>query len=375
MLTFSHVGSRPPSPAGIPVGSATSYYQRFLSPRAHRMMHVIPWEVYEQTESGLFRDWAPLYALTRGCQHGAVIDRRLDHALLRKAAGRHRQLLAVLGRPRPASVPLAAGGNRTAAAPAPARSLRPRIADSDRRLARSGRRNVLDDRERVPAGSETAAPSRKAALLDTPYGCVEGLLNVPLHDGKDGHPLHPGANIVELLPEDAEAVPGNLIPSWKAEKGQRYEIFLTTLSGLARYRLHDIVQCTGHYHRAPRIVFCCKSAFVLKVTSTVIPENDLVSILLDLGYQGHDDLLAGPSPSGASVAVYLRESSGQSLDVGALDNALRKISRMYAHERSHGLLGDIESYVVPDDHEMWEWRNRPPAKARYILNEAPSGVS
>ena len=165
------------------------------------------------------------------------------------------------------------------------------------------------------------------------------------------------------------------MPSWQAEEGCRYEVFLTTLSGLVRYRLHDIVQCTGYYRRAPRIVFCCKSAFVLKVASTVIPENVLVSILLELGYRGHDDLLVGPSPFRTSFAVYLREGSGQSLDVDAFENALRNVSRMYAHERSQGLLSDIESYVVPDGHAMWEWRNRPPAKARYILQEAPSGVS
>ena len=374
MLTFSHVGSRPPSPTGIPVGSATSYYQRFLSPRAHRMMHVIPWEVYEQTESGLFRDWAPLYALTRDVSMARSLTAGWITLFFERLLADIESYWPYLeGRAQPPAPlpPVEIGRRRLRHLHEVFGRGTPTLTDVWPGLAAAMCWTTASAALQVP---KLLPHLGKAPLLDTPYGCVEGLLNVPLHDGKDGHPLHPGANIVELLPEDEEAEPGNLIPSWKAEKGQRYEIFLTTLSGLARYRLHDIVQCMGHYHRAPRIVFCCKSAFVLKVTSTVIPENDLVSILLDLGYRGHEDLLAGPSPSGASVAVYLRESSGQSLDVEALDNALRKISRMYAHERNNGLLGDIESYVVPDDHAMWEWRNRPPAKERYILNEAPSGV-
>ena len=215
----------------------------------------------------------------------------------------------------------------------------------------------------------------KAPLLDTPYGCAEGLLNVPLHDGKNGHPPHPGANIVEPLPDDADATSENLIPLRKAEKGLRREIFLTTSSGLARHRLHEIAQRAAHRHRAPRIAFCCESAFVLKVASTVIPEFDLASVLLDSGCQGHDDLLAGPNPSGASVAVQLLESSGLSPDAGAPDNALRKNSNMCAHEHDRGLPGDIESCAVPDVHAMRKWRNRPPAKERSILKEAPSGIS
>lgn len=375
MLTFSNVGSRPPSPKGVPVGSATSYYQRFLSPRMHRMMHVIPWEVYKQTESGLFRDWAPLYALTRDVSMARALSAGWITAFFERLLANVESYWPYLeGRAQPPDPlpPVEIGRRRLRHLRETFRHESPTLTDVWPGLAAVTCWTTASSALQVP---ELLPYLGKAPLLDTPYGCVEGLLNVPLHDEEEGHPLHPGANIVELLPEGADATAANLLPSWQAEEGRRYEVFLTTLSGLVRYRLHDIVQCTGYYRRAPRIVFCCKSAFILKVASTVIPENVLVSILLDLGYRGHDDLLVGPSPFRTAFAVYRREGSGQSLDVDAFENALRNVSRMYAHERNQGLLRDIESYVVPDGHAMWEWRSRPPAKARYILPEAPSGVS
>ena len=35
-------------------------------------------------------------------------------------------------------------------------------------------------------------------VLDSPYMCSEAALTVPLYDGADGHPVHPGSTIVEL---------------------------------------------------------------------------------------------------------------------------------------------------------------------------------
>ena len=374
MLSFANVAYRPPSPSGVPVGSATSYYQRFMPAWAHRMLQAIPWEVYERSE--MWNEWAPLYAAVRNVSLARALSAGWVTAFFENLLERMDGYWPYLeGRAQPPP-PLP-----------PVKVSRRRL----RRLRKAFRRDAPPTMTDVwptlaavlcwtSASSAAQVPRLephlgRAALLDTPYACTEGVLTVPLHDGEEGHPLHPGANLVELLPEDAEPDAANLVPPWRAEPGRRYEVFLTTLSGLIRYRLHDVVQCTGHYHGAPRLAFCCKTAFLLKVTSAIIPENLLVSLLLEIGYRGQDDLLVGPSPSGGAFAIYHREASGQPVGADALDQALRRASRLYDHERTRGLLGPVETRAVPDAHPMWDWRKRPLAKSRYILQEAPKDLA
>lgn len=370
MLSLANVAHRDPSPAGVPVGSATSYYLRFMSARARRLLQVIPWEVY--TRSELWNDWAPLYAAARNVSLARALSAGWIAAFYEFLLQRIDGYWAYLE------------GRKEPPPPLPRLNVSARRRRHLRQVFRGGRTPAMTEVWPTltavlcwtSASSAAQVPKLEpylgaASLLDTPYACTEGVLTVPLHDGRDGHPLHPGANVVELLPEDAAPDAANLLPAWRAEPGQRYEVFLTTLSGLIRYRLHDIVQCTGYYRRAPRLAFCCKTAFLLKVTSATFPENELVKVLLELGYRAQDDLLVGPSPAGSAFAIYYRADAARSVTAAALDRALRAASRLYDHERTRGVLGPVESVTVPASHAMWEWRSRPRAKSRYILQEAP----
>lgn len=199
-------------------------------------------------------------------------------------------------------------------------------------------------------------------------------MTVPLYDGVEGHPVHPGATIVELLPEGDEPLARNLLPSWQAEPGRDYEVFLTTVNGLIRYRLHDVVRCNGWFHRSPRLTFRSKSAFLVKVTSTAIPEDDVVRLLRGIGYRGVDDVLIGPHPSRSAFTMYVREGSDAGRLAGALDEALREYAVPYDLERTRRVLGPVEAITVPASHPMWDFRTRGQAKSRYVLPTAPRGL-
>ena len=196
-------------------------------------------------------------------------------------------------------------------------------------------------------------------------------MTVPLHDDGEGHALHPGASIVELLPEDAEPVAANVRSCWEAEPGRNYEVILTTVNGLVRYRLHDIVECTGYYHRSPRLSFRSKTAFVLKVAATAVPEDDVARLLRSIGYRGQDDLLVGPHPSRPAVAMYVREGSDAGRLAESFDGVLKAASGGYEVGRSKGVLGPVEAIPVSASHPIWDYRARIQAKSRYVLREAP----
>ena len=214
-----------------------------------------------------------------------------------------------------------------------------------------------------------------ASIRDYVYACTEGAMTVPLHDDGEGHALHPGATIVELLPEDADPTAANVRPCWEAEPGRNYEVILTTVNGLVRYRLHDIVRCTGYYHRAPRLAFRSKAAFVLTLAITQVPEDEVAQLLRSIGYRGRDDLLVGPHPSRSGAAMYVREGSDAGRLAESFDGALKAHSGTYEMARSKGVLGPVEAIPVSASHSMWDYRNRGQAKSRYVLREAPSDVS
>ena len=369
VLVLANAGSHPASPAGVPVGYATGYFIATMPPRIMSRMMAVPREVYLRPD--LWDEWAPLYAVAK--------DLSLAYALSAGwLAGFYRTLLERMNGYWPylerREVP---------PPPLPPVVVRPARLRRLREVFRGGAPTMSEVWPQMRfllcwTGASSAAqlPLLEPFLggipvLDSPYMCSEAALTVPLYDGADGHPVHPGSTIVELLPEDAEPVADNLLPSWEAEPGRSYEIVLTTVTGLIRYRLHDIVRCHGRFHRSPRLMFRSKSAFVLKVTSTAIPEDDVVRLLRSIGYRGENDLLIGPHPSRSAFAMYVREGSDVGRLAGALDDALREHASFYDLERNRRVLGPVEAITVPASHPMWDFLTRGQAKSRYVLPTAP----
>lgn len=91
------------------------------------------------------------------------------------------------------------------------------------------------------------------------YAATEGLLGVNVMPRRpysvSTYVLEPGSMFFELLPLDwrFEADPPRdaPIPAWRAQVGEAYEIIVTTLGGLCRYRLGDVVRVHGMQGQMP----------------------------------------------------------------------------------------------------------------------------
>lgn len=373
-LVLANAGSHEPSPSGVPVGFATGYFLT-KTPTFARRAFSLPWPIYERPD--LWNEWAPLYAVARDVSLAAGVSAAWVVKFYESLLDRMESYWPYLeGRAQP---------------PPPL----PRIALSRRRLHhlrevfRGGKPTMRDVWPRLAAVLCWTSASSAAqvpmiepwlggvALRDYLYVCTEAAMTVPLYDEPEcgGHPLHPGAAIVELLPMEAEPVARNLLPAWRAEPGRSYEVFLTTLNGMIRYRLHDIVRCTGWYHRSPRLAFRSKTEFVLKVSHTVIPEDEVIRLLRKIGYRGRDDLLVGPHPFKSAFAMYVRQGSVYGGLGESLERELLAVSEAYALERGKGILSPVVTISVPASHAMWDYQNRIQAKSRCILPEAPAGLA
>ena len=77
--------------------------------------------------------------------------------------------------------------------------------------------------------------------------------------------LLPDVCYFEFIPEDQTDNPTDFLTMREAEKGKRYELVLTTLSGLYRYRIGDVVEVTGFLGESPMIRFCYRKDLMISL--------------------------------------------------------------------------------------------------------------
>lgn len=97
-------------------------------------------------------------------------------------------------------------------------------------------------------------PIRDQGLLST-----EGRHTIPLADGVPYGPLAVSASYYEFIPADEPVGPGaTILEAHELEQDRLYRIIMTTIGGLYRYDIGDIVKCVGYMGEAPLIEFMQK---------------------------------------------------------------------------------------------------------------------
>lgn len=108
----------------------------------------------------------------------------------------------------------------------------------------------------------------RRTIGDTPvssfaYAATEGFLGIAWGmDSSGTYLLLPDACYFEFLPEDG----GNkTLGLTELKQGERYEILITTVSGLYRYRIGDVVEVTGFVGKAPLVRVLYRKNQILSV--------------------------------------------------------------------------------------------------------------
>ncbi len=86
------------------------------------------------------------------------------------------------------------------------------------------------------------------------YAASEGLMAVPTELDSFEYVLLPQNGFYEFLPIDAPEDSTPLTIS-QLEVGKDYEIIVTNMSGLYRYRIEDVVRVTGFHKQSPKVTF------------------------------------------------------------------------------------------------------------------------
>ena len=100
---------------------------------------------------------------------------------------------------------------------------------------------------------------------NTGYAASESLMAMPLEMSALDAVLLPKSCLFEFLPVDAPAGTKTLLMD-ELEVGKDYEVIITNLAGLYRYRMYDVVRVTGFYQKTPKVEFLYRSNLVLNIT-------------------------------------------------------------------------------------------------------------
>lgn len=277
ILYLVAVDAHKTTPAGIPSGWISNFNYRHL-PSFIKRCYAMPDEVFDNAE--VFAQWGPLYALA--CDLSAVfaVTPMVIDLFYNRCMSKFNDYL-----------PYLLGEKEVPEGLPPINITKQRI-HYLRQLSKSKTElSVLSLWPSLelagcwtsglceyPAQQLQQRMGNQVSLVDGTYSATEGWLTVPLESKQLGGVLHPGAHIVEFIEEGQEIEKENLLQSWDLEVGKNYEVFLTTAMGFVRYRLKDIVKCTGYLNKAPRLEFCYKTQ-LLKLESCAVTGQELQAML------------------------------------------------------------------------------------------------
>ncbi len=118
---------------------------------------------------------------------------------------------------------------------------------------------------------------------------TEALFSVPVEMGSKDSALVPNSVFYEFLPVDAQDDFSRIVTMDKVEVGKDYEIIMTNLSGLYRYRMRDCVRIMGKYNELPLIRFQYRIDQMVDIlddhTSEVAITKAAVDTAAELGFE------------------------------------------------------------------------------------------
>jgi hypothetical protein len=228
-------------------------------------------------------------------------------------------------------------------------------------------------------GEQAAEPGWRALVRRLPQVLVqakgllatEGVVTIPIGDAR---PLAITSHFFEFIDDRGEALLAHQL-----ERGQRYEVVVTNGGGLWRYRLGDVVECTGHLEATPCLQFAGR-ARVSDLRGEKLSEAFVADVLRELwtaderpsfatlrardrnGIAGYELLL----PSDAcSTAVELERR----LEIALAENP------HYALARRLGQLSAVSVVAVASD-GLQDFRGRiGDAKPQVLVNRESSIVN
>lgn len=365
LLSLVATSPRTLAPSGAPSG----YASNLLGPTANP---VYPRQIDYSKED--FTTWMPLYAAASDL--GGVRAVSCDHVFLLVESLEHDRdrILAHLE------------GRLTPPAPLPAPTITPQRLAYLREVFRQPepltlasvwpQLKVIHTWRAATAGLQAemllSTAVDGAQLVDFTYAASEGPIANPVDPDGIGGPIHPGSIVHEFLEVGAEGRPDEVVKAWELQTGRAYEVLLTTKMGLVRYRIGDIVLCTGRFHGTPTLRFEGRAGREISLGVTTFSERELCGALALVTRSPSDRHVFGPADDGLALVLYTTSLLAPD-DLERIHAHVRDANDTYRGFESQGRIARITQQQLPAEHPLW--RHCEPAhaqaKPRFVVDRPP----
>ena len=180
---------------------------------------------------------------------------------------------------------------------------------------------------------------------------------------------------------DVDDTGSRLRPAWEVSVGHRYQVFVTTLSGLIQYAIGDVLEVTSARPLRVRVIGRAQDDINLATEKLSIAQASAVISLIAAHAPIHrDHFMVLPDPTHARRHLWIVEALGP-LDVattGALiDSAVSGINPSYAELRqASAILAAPRVLLLPqgsfDDYVAAGFSTRGQFKFRQLFPDAPT---
>ena len=187
-------------------------------------------------------------------------------------------------------------------------------------------------------------------MLYVGLNASEGPVSAPVELDSPDSVLLPDAMFYEFLPIGSDD-PEDVVTMDGVEVGGEYELIITNLSGLYRYRIRDAVRVTGMFGRIPTIRFLYRMDQTVSVLGEKTTEPALMeaaeAVERDMGYGMVDfSVYADQDSRPMRYVMYMEADPPEGVDREAaeaeLDRRLREANPSYGDKVSRGMLGPME---------------------------------
>lgn len=105
-------------------------------------------------------------------------------------------------------------------------------------------------------------------------------VNLDLRRDTPAYTIHPRMAFFEFIPvREIDANTPTTVDLTSLRLDECYEIVITTVAGLYRYRLGDIIKCVGYYNESPIVEFLYREGTLLNLNGEKVSEETVLTAL------------------------------------------------------------------------------------------------
>ena len=201
----------------------------------------------------------------------------------------------------------------------------------------------------------------------------EGLWSIPVEPDSEDSVLAPGSAFMEFLPVECGDDFSKCVTIDQLEVGRTYELIVTSVTGLYRYRMSDAVMVTGFFNNTPRVRFMYRVNKTVNLAAEKTTEKALQTAAEaaadELGFPLSDFTVYPDAQSIPARYVFLIQPHLPVTSVtpeqlaDSVDRHLREANNSYARLADDGRLQKAEAFFLQPE-TTFLWRDLEIAKGK-----------